>query len=133
MITGKVIYGVLNADTAVKAAVSTKIYPHIAPQGVVFPVITFRTLQMLPSPSKNNQSLVDLYEVEINVYDKDYTNACTLHDKVRDALHLYKGTVNTVKVQHIVFESSNDGYVEDANVHFVQSTYSMRIQTKYST
>lgn len=128
MITGKVIYGILSVDTAVKALVSTRIYPLVAAQDTAVPFITFRTVQRRPSNTKINPSYLDVYEVEINIYSNSYTNACAISDAVRAALDYKKGTVNGVVLQHSVYESGNEGYIHDGNYYHIQDNYSLRIQ-----
>ena len=127
MLTGKIIYGVLSASTAVKAIVGTNFYPIVAPQGVEVPLVTFRTIQRLPSPAKDTVSKLDTYDVEINCYHHDYTSLCSLVAAIRTALDRYYGTVAGVNVQHCVYENGTEGYIEDGNYFFMQENYKIRV------
>jgi len=127
MLTGKIIYGVLNASAAVKAIVGTKFYPIVAPQGVEVPLVTFRTIQRLPSPAKDTVSKLDTYDVEVNCYHNDYSKLCDLVAAIRVALDRYRGTVSGVNVQHCVYENGTEGYIEDGNYFFMQENYKIRV------
>ena len=129
MITGKVIYGILGATTAIQTLVSSRIYPHIAPQGVSMPFVTFATIQRRPTDTKNNVSKLDVYQVEINIFDPEYTACCTIADAIRTALDQKKDTtVNSVSVDSIWYDSGVELYDETANVFVIQETYNMRIK-----
>jgi hypothetical protein len=128
MLTGDIIYGILGASTAVKALVSTRIYPHIAEQGVVQPFITFQTLQRLPTDTKGNASSLDTYQFEITIVSNNYTTACTICEAVRDELDQYTGTVNSIDVDSIVYDQGTEAYIDDANVFAIIETYNMRVR-----
>lgn len=128
MITAKVIYGLLNASTAVKAIISDRFYPIIAPQGATVPLITYKTTQRLPSHTKSSTSMLDTYQLTINMFHKDYTVLCTLCEAVRTAMDGFSGTTNSVAVQHLVYESGTEGYIEDGNYFYIEENYTMRIQ-----
>jgi hypothetical protein len=128
MVTGKVIYGILGATSAVTTLVSTRIYPHVAPQGTTMPYVIFSTVQVRPSDSKAVASKLDVYEVELVIYDKNYTSACSIAEAIRTALDQYTNqTVNTIVVQSITFDSGMDMYDDTANVFIIQHNYNMRI------
>lgn len=128
MITAKVIYGLLNASSAVKAIVNTRFYPIIAPQGATVPLITYKTTQRLPSPTKMSTSMLDTYDFTVTMFHNDYTILCNLCEAVRTAMDGFTGTTNTVAVQHLVYSSGTEGYIEEGNYFYIEENYSMRIQ-----
>jgi hypothetical protein len=128
MVTGKVIYGILSADTTVKSYVSTRIYPGIAEQGAIVPLITFNNVQRTPTDTKKSVSRLDVYQVEINIFHNNYTTACLIADAVRTALDQKRDvTINSVKVDAITYDNGVEMYAEDANLFIIQETYNMRI------
>jgi hypothetical protein len=127
MVTGKVIYGLLDAATAVKAIIGNKVYPMVAPQSTVVPFVTYRTINRTPSHTKDGPSHLDTYNFEVNMYHNNYTTLVDLCEKIRQAIDSYSGTVNGQVVQHITYDNGSEGYIEDGNYFYIQETYSMRI------
>lgn len=129
MVTGKVIYGILSTTAGVTALVSTKIYPHIAPQEVMMPFVTFEATDCRPTNTKNNVSHLDTYLVTLTIFDSSYTTVQAIDEAIRAALDQYRDqTVNSVEVDAIIYDNGVELYDDQANVYAIQANYQMRIR-----
>lgn len=125
--TGKAIYGILAANAAVTALVSTRIYPDIATQDAVFPFLVYMIESTGPSDTKDGASKLDVVDFSLTAYAKTYTQAQDIAAAARTALDRYKGTVNGVNVQSVHFKDQQSSQMEvDEKVFIVNQVYGLR-------
>jgi hypothetical protein len=125
--TGKAIYGILNAAAPVTGYVSTRIYPDMAPQNAEYPFIVYRLTGNLPSDTKEGASILDVVEATVEMYSKTYTQAQDIAGAVRTALDRYSGTVSGVEIDSIRFAAAASmPMVFDEHIYIVEHTYNIR-------
>lgn len=106
---GKVIYSILSNATAVTDIVGTDIYPEIAPEGVTAPCVIFDIQNITPVYDRGGLAY-DNSTVNIDMFDKDYTDSVDLMVAVRDALERKTGVFNNVAVSLAEVQSIISGW-----------------------
>lgn len=117
---GKVIYSLLSGVGSV--------FPTRAPQGQAFPYIVYHVISDAPTDTKDGASELDVARVQISVFASTYASAVSLSDSIRSTIDRYRGTVESVVVDKIVFENEMDNYDEDAEVYHRSQDYFIRIK-----
>ena len=102
------------------------VYPLRAEQGAAAPYIVYNVISNNPTDTKTGASLLDTWRVQIDVYGSTYAQCVSLSDSIRTTLDRYAGTVQTVKVDKIVFENENDGFDDDAEYYHRRQDYFIR-------
>lgn len=127
---GVAIYGILSAAAGVTNLVSTKIYPRLAPMETVAPYVVYSIVSVDPTDSKTRPSTLDRVRVQIDCYGRTYASAEAVHSAVRTALDAYTigSTVAGVKLDGIKFETENDTFEEDVDIHRRSADYQIRIK-----
>lgn len=127
---GVAIYGILSAASGVTTLVSTKIFPRLAPMETVAPYVVYSIVSVDPTDSKTRPSTLDRVRVQIDCYARTYASAEAVHSAVRSALDAYTigSTVAGVKLDGIKFETENDTFEEDVDIHRRSADYQIRIK-----
>ena len=128
METGKAIYKLLKDSADVGAICADRIYPELAQQDVDTPFIVYTVTDTTPSGTKNATSKLDTSRVELYCVSDDYTQAMSLGIAVRDALDRQSGTINSVQVQSVDFDTSDVQFDPEQRVYVLEQTYDVRIQ-----
>jgi len=121
------IYSILKANSPVNTAASGGIYTLRAKQSAVPPYVITRVEDIQPHDTKDGVSTTDHYFIVIETYAKTYALAEDLSDKVRTALDRFSGTIASVNVNSIVFETKVDFYDEAAEFHRHEQDFMVRI------
>jgi hypothetical protein len=127
MTAGKVIFSLLTSLN------SAKVYPNVAPQSEALPLIVYNIITNVPTNKKDGVSPLDTVRVQVSIFASTYTAACTLAASVRAALDGQRGTIGTVNVDHITFDSERDGYTEGADEYMIVQDYFLRIRYVVTT
>lgn len=106
---GKVVYNLLSNASAVTDIVGADIYPEIAPEGVTAPCIIFDVMNITPQYSRSGLSY-DQSTVDIDMFEKDYTDSVDLMMAVRAAVERVSGTYNTVEITFAEIQSILSGW-----------------------
>mgnify|MGYP003440650673 FL=1 len=145
MIADRYIYAKLIADAGVAALVSTRIYPVIAPQDAVYPLITYSAVYTPADNSKNEDATHDSCAFTLRCWAGDtptksgYDMASDLDVAVRAALDYVDGsgagvTAGGVTINACEWVSSTDGLEEGnsapggAPYFFREALYNIREQ-----
>jgi len=104
------------------------IYPHRATQGASLPYVTYRVISNGPTDTKEGVSELDVVRVQVDSFATTYSACATLSDTVRSTLDRYRGTVQTIVIDKIVFEGEADMYDEDAEVYQRSQDFFVRIK-----
>ena len=107
MFIGKAIYQILTQERPL-LAVGTRVFPNVAPQTTELPFIIYDVTGVTPTPTKENQSTLDINDFTVSVYAETYSQAELLAFEVRSALHLKDEIYEGVVIQSIKFVSYND-------------------------
>lgn len=127
--THKAVYSILINDSNVTALVSTKIYPTFIPENIIFPAVVYRITEKQPLDTKDGvYGSVDTLLIE--VYDKGGAQTVSIADTIRTALDRYRGTVEGVVIDKIIYEGESDEMLipELALFHLSQN---YRIRVRY--
>lgn len=120
---GDVIYTLLNGDANVSAIVGTKIFPYVAVESEAYPYIVFTQEGLEPTDTKDGVSELDKSTWDIECYSETLSEVEDLADKVRAVLDRYKGTTQTIVVDHTTFLSEGGGYADADRVFMKIQSY----------
>lgn len=124
------LYSRLTGDTDVSALVSTRVYPHVAPQGASLPYLTYYRVTTNRAPVMSGA--VDLINprIQVDVWASTYTGARDLADKVRHALDQWTGSAGGVSFRWVSLVDERDS-IEPAQDASEEPTYrvSLDIET----
>jgi len=130
---GDVIYTLLSNDADVSALVSTRIYPSLAIENVVYPYIVYETTGNEPTDDKDGKSSIDTLDYDIEIYTETLDQLNDLSTKVRNVLDRYSGTVSGKQIQSMQYTADNTGYSDDNRVYLKMQNYDIRYFTIYNT
>ena len=126
---GDVIYSLLSNSTDVTDIVSTRIYPFLAIEDVVYPYLVYTIENVDPTVSNCGASSLDTVSVNLEIYTETLAELEDLGDKVRNALDRYKGTTEGVEVQIIAYQNEDYGYADEDRVYLKIQSYNSRLLT----
>lgn len=125
--TGKAIYGRLQAVSAVTSLVSTRIYPDLAPQNTTYPFLVYRLTGNVPTDTKEGVSKLDVVQVTIEIYANTYTSKADIAEAVRTALDRYSGTIEGVVIDSIRFSNARNYDMNfDEHIFISEQIYEVR-------
>ena len=130
---GKVIFDKLSNDSTLNSlGYSTNIYPTMSQQGVDFPYITYSVVDDEPIMSKSNSagSLADIDEkkIEINIFSESYSNIVDASVAIIKSLNRFKGTNNSVVVDSINYDDTNDNFDQTRAVYIRTLDFITRVK-----
>ena len=104
------IYSLLSNDAPLTALVSDRIYPVVAEQGAINPLVVFNLVSEQPT----NAMGVDINPVQsiiqIACYSDSGQEALAIKDAIKTLLQRYSGTAGGVVVQAIFLENQRADY-----------------------
>ena len=129
----KVIFDKLSNDSTLNSlGYSTNIYPTMAQQGVDFPYITYSVVDDEPIMSKSTSagSLADIDEkkIEINIFSESYSNIVDASVAIIKSLNRFKGTNNSVVVDSINYDDTNDNFDQTRAVYIRTLDFITRVK-----
>jgi hypothetical protein len=101
------IYSILTADSDVSGLVSTRVYPHVAPQDVIFPFITHARISGEHGQCNAGGTGSGNSRHAITSWAATGAEAATLAEHVRDALQGYSGTAGGVDVNAVILDGDS--------------------------
>jgi len=125
---GKAIYNLLRTDSDITNLVSSRIYPQIASQGADFPFIVYLLVDVDPSDTKSGVSTLDQSRYDIVVASKTYSEVSTITELVRNRLDRYSGTIESVVIDSIQFQSVDADNDPATETYVTSSEYIIRIK-----
>ena len=110
---------------AASTTASSRIYPSL-PQGVTFPAIRYSRITTSRSLSLTSTVGVTNATIQVDSFATSYSEAKTLADEVRTALHGFSGTLGTLKARLIKLDTENDFSERDGDrvTYMVAQRYS---------
>ena len=118
--TGSVLYSL--------ASDIVHLYPKRASQGKATPYGTYSKVSDAPTDTKDGASELDVDRWQIDIVTDTYSEGVTLSDSLRSKIDRYRGTVQGVVVDKIVFEGERDMYDNDAEKYMRSQDYFIRIK-----
>ena len=128
MSAGKVFYFLLSTDAGISALVGTNIYPDAAPQGTANPCIIYQDTTSAPTNTKDGSSTLDVFRFQLDCYAGSRKAAGELNEAIRTALDRQSGTIQSVEVDKIIYESESAFYDPESVSFRVMSDYRIRIK-----
>lgn len=113
-------------DAAVTALVSTRIYPQVA-KTIQYPLIVLQQVSTTPTKVLHEASGMDRVRMQVSVYSENYLQGTDIAAKVRAAVDNYSGTIETVKLNRVSFETERDVYETGLEVHHIATDYILLI------
>lgn len=127
--THKAVYSILANDANVRTEVGARIYPTFIPENITFPAVVYRITDKQPQDTKDGV-IGSIDTLTLDIYHDRASETIDIADVLRTALDRYRGTVQSVVIDRIVYEGESDEILipELALFHLTQ-TY--RIRVKY--
>ncbi len=98
----------LLADTAVAAAVGTRITPVVRAQASPLPAITFTTISAIPSYSDDGEDGIREDRMQIDCWGSSYTSAKQTARAVVNSLSAFGGDVGAQHIRYITLDIEHD-------------------------
>lgn len=122
----RAIYSLLSANAALTALVGTKIYPLRTPQTVEQPFVIY-ALSGDPVDTKDGVAIQEVYELQVTAFAKSYETGQGIVAAIRSALDRKSGTVQSNKIQTIVYEDSRENYDDKAELYRFDIAFTIRL------
>lgn len=104
------LYSRLTSYSGLTALVSTRIYPLVAPQGVIYPAVVYQRIStMAREVAMGSDPGIVRARVQVTAWADTYTSAKAIADKIRLALERYR----TTGLFDIYIIGENDLYDEE--------------------
>ena len=125
------LYEHLTDNAGVSAIVGTQVYPHLAPQNVSRPYITFALISSTRYPHLAAASGVVSQRIQINCWSNTDLGADTLGNAVRASLDGFNdtmGTTSTTDVRRVFLDDESDAFEQptdgrEQGLYCVQQDY----------
>lgn len=82
---GKIIYGTIQNDSTLAAALGTRVFPIIAESETAFPFITYTRQNVWVQNQSKDGWFGDEVQFNIQVCDSEYMRSCTIADLIRNS------------------------------------------------
>lgn len=126
--TAKVIYNLLSTSSVISALVSDRIFPQRRLQESELPAITYQMISTSPLNTKDGVSLLDTERFSVNVFSKSFDNAFNIAEQIRLRMDRFRGILESVNVDKIIFADQNDLYEDWSEVHHIVLDFTIRIK-----
>lgn len=107
------VYTILKTDATIAGVFSTRIYPGLAAMNTVLPCLIYDIGDIVPDTNQTSDLNWDRVNVTVMVVALKYSDAETYAANVRSALSRYSATVDTEKINTIIFDGMTGGYDPD--------------------
>lgn len=121
----RAVYNLLSTNSTLTALVSTRIYPVRTPQAVTAPFLVY-AISSEPVDTKDGIATQELHEIQVTAFALTYESAQSIKAAVKSALDRKNGTIQSNKVQTIIFVDERDGYEDAPKLFKVDLLFEMR-------
>jgi len=114
-------------------AITSKVYPGMAPENVAIPYIVFFQVSNVPASNASGASTLDDIRIQVSVFETSYRAMEIMAANVRTALDEYKGILQSVIIERCSFIGEN--YIpEGTGVHHKALDFKITVKReKYTT
>jgi len=120
------IYSILFNDAGINAAVSGRIYPNMALLGADFPLIVFSNPSSAPIPTKDNASVIDIHDIQVDIYSATALQAGNISALIRALLDRYTGVVEGHNIQSIQLRGIQTSFEPEQDLYRIILSFSLR-------
>jgi hypothetical protein len=130
---GKAIYKLIG-EVSLSGFTPTNVYPNVISSGIEFPAVVYEISEQKPTNTKGFASKTDIFTINLYTYCNDYDLLISISDAIRaklDNLHTKAVTISqseTITLDSSIFEGSKQGFADDAKVHMIIDTYTIRVK-----
>jgi hypothetical protein len=96
-----------------------RVYPLRATQGEPWPFAVYNILSATPIGTKQTPSVIDVYQIQINIYSEQYAQLDELDIAIRSILDGFSGTQDSTVFDSVRMTSREDGFDTDYYVRTV--------------
>lgn len=121
-----VLRNALLTSTAVSSAVSSRVFPVLAPTTAALPFITYRRTGIRRAQTLSGPMGVPQVSVDFDVYAATYEAARDLADRCRSVLDGYGGSFDNTEVKQTSLENEQDDFVQLAGAE-MPPVYSVKL------
>lgn len=125
-----VIFELLKDDDTVAGLVKDRIYPDVAPQNTIYPLIVHVEQNNEPLVHKDAPGGAQNYNisVQLDIYATKFSVAKEIATAVREALDYYTGTIGTIRVNRCHFaEQASEQAVEENESYVISQGYTFKV------
>ena len=121
------VQSVLEDATWTGAGTVYKIYHQAVPQDKVAPYVTYQRVTTDANDTKDGVSILDVIEIDIDIWDDDNASLFSVAAKVRAALdRKAEGTYGGDEIQSIRFTGQRTDFNDQTKLHHITQTFSIR-------
>jgi hypothetical protein len=131
MSASRALAQLLLSHAPVTAIVGTRVFPERRPQGTDLPCVTYTRIGGSSIQSLDTRDTLAWAQYQVEAWAKDYATAEALAKEIRDRLGLFRGTIDSVKVQGIRIElAQQDTFdpppsADDVGVYHISQDYTL--------
>lgn len=108
------LYALCVADAAVAAAIGTRMYPLIIPQGEALPAIAYQRISARRIGAQDGPTGLARARIQLRIVGSSYATAKSTATAVRELLDGYKGVAGGVTIESCWLDNDDDA--EDGTV-----------------
>lgn len=124
------IYSILSTNIDVIALVSTRIYPLLLPQDAPLPAITYARVSTERESAFVTDPGLSTARIQVDIWATSALNAMAVSEKVRSALHRYRGTIASVTIEESHIDNEIAMYEPDTEIyHMVLDFLILHLET----
>ena len=120
------IYSILFNDAGINAAVSGRIYPNMALLGADYPLIVFSNPSSQPTPTKGSASVVDIHDIQIDIYSTTALQAGSVSSLIRALFDRYNGTIEGHNIQGVQLRGTQMSFEVEQDLYRIILSFSLR-------
>jgi len=104
------IYSGLKTTTGITSLTSNRIYPLVAPQGVVKPYITYQQISNVPEHAMGTDPKIRSARIQVSAWATSYSGVLAVSTQIKTALRDKQGILGSsiFNVQRIFYDDEND-------------------------
>lgn len=115
------VIAILNANAAVTALVSSRIYPLVIPQEAQRPAIAMQRISLVEAMTQTGYAGHARTRIQFTSDGTTYLQAKAVAAALRAAVRGYRGTSAGVRIHAAMVETESDGYADAAQAPVVRT------------
>lgn len=119
------IYSILSTDLNIIALVGTRIYPLILPQDAILPAITYARVSTERESAFVTDPGLSTARIQVDIWATSALNGMAISEKVRVALHRYRGTITSVTIEESHIDNEILMYEPETEIYHIVLDFSI--------
>lgn len=119
------IYSILSADLDIITLIGTRIYPLILPQDAILPAITYARVSTERESAFVTDPGLSTARIQVDIWATSALNGMAISEKVRVALHRYRGTITSVTIEESHIDNEILMYEPETEIYHIVLDFSI--------